>query len=401
MNVLGHMQQGAQPSPFDRNFGTKLAAKAADWLQQQLLDHVKPPASSANEEEYELVYNATSPDTAVLNESKSPQQDEVQTKELIEIKEIFNEEGLKSNYDGDRFNRIVNDFDTLRRLRRFGYTEFIAAALPAMKEFGVEKDIESYKALMRVFPRGAFQPSSRFTAGFYPHFMQQTTAIKILMQMEENYIIPDKELQTYIADVFSKRSLVWERSARMIYWMTKFRNANPFPLPETIPNDSLELAVIALKRMTFYIDPQTEIYVYRTHQIDESAENTWLCFAQSESQCQLIEELDFSKYTVSIEGPKSVWVDEHNLSYFVLEAKELNPKTDRDLVEEFLQEEQENDVFTVRNPINRSGNSNDDAMLAMQVKVSYLNHLLKTSTEKKKTTRFKEKSKITCRYFFY
>ncbi|KAF7494121.1 Evolutionarily conserved signaling intermediate in Toll pathway [Sarcoptes scabiei] len=277
------------------------------------------------------------------NESKSPQQDEVQTKELIEIKEIFNEEGLKSNYDGDRFNRIVNDFDTLRRLRRFGYTEFIAAALPAMKEFGVEKDIESYKALMRVFPRGAFQPSSRFTAGFYPHFMQQTTAIKILMQMEENYIIPDKELQTYIADVFSKRSLVWERSARMIYWMTKFRNANPFPLPETIPNDSLELAVIALKRMTFYIDPQTEIYVYRTHQIDESAENTWLCFAQSESQCQLIEELDFSKYTVSIEGPKSVWVDEHNLSYFVLEAKELNPKTDRDLVEEFLQEEQEND----------------------------------------------------------
>lgn len=81
----------------------------------------------------------------------------------------------------------------------------------------------------------------------------------------------------------------------------------------------------------------------KTHQIDESAENTWLCFAQSESQCQLIEELDFSKYTVSIEGPKSVWVDEHNLSYFVLEAKELNPKTDRDLVEEFLQEEQEND----------------------------------------------------------
>lgn len=41
-------------------------------------------------------------------------------------------------------------------------------------------------------------------------------------------------------------------------------------------------------------------------------------------------------------------------------------------------------VFTVRNPTNRSGNSNDDAMLAMQVKVSYLNHLLKTSTEKKK-----------------
>ena len=28
-NVLGHMQQGGTPSPFDRNLGTKLAAKSA------------------------------------------------------------------------------------------------------------------------------------------------------------------------------------------------------------------------------------------------------------------------------------------------------------------------------------------------------------------------------------
>jgi 6-phosphofructokinase 1 len=27
-NVLGHMQQGGSPSPFDRNLGTKMAAKA-------------------------------------------------------------------------------------------------------------------------------------------------------------------------------------------------------------------------------------------------------------------------------------------------------------------------------------------------------------------------------------
>ncbi|XP_013772236.1 ATP-dependent 6-phosphofructokinase-like isoform X2 [Limulus polyphemus] len=36
MNVLGHMQQGGSPSPFDRNFGTKMAAKAADWLISRL-----------------------------------------------------------------------------------------------------------------------------------------------------------------------------------------------------------------------------------------------------------------------------------------------------------------------------------------------------------------------------
>lgn len=30
------MQQGGTPSPFDRNLGTKMAAKAADWVCQQL-----------------------------------------------------------------------------------------------------------------------------------------------------------------------------------------------------------------------------------------------------------------------------------------------------------------------------------------------------------------------------
>uniref|UniRef100_A0A0B7B2I4 6-phosphofructokinase n=1 Tax=Arion vulgaris TaxID=1028688 RepID=A0A0B7B2I4_9EUPU len=34
MNVLGHMQQGGYPSPFDRNYGTKMAAKGVEWLSE-------------------------------------------------------------------------------------------------------------------------------------------------------------------------------------------------------------------------------------------------------------------------------------------------------------------------------------------------------------------------------
>uniref|UniRef100_A0A1A7WR55 ATP-dependent 6-phosphofructokinase n=3 Tax=Iconisemion striatum TaxID=60296 RepID=A0A1A7WR55_9TELE len=37
-NVLGHMQQGGAPSPFDRNFGTKISAKAMQWLSQKLME---------------------------------------------------------------------------------------------------------------------------------------------------------------------------------------------------------------------------------------------------------------------------------------------------------------------------------------------------------------------------
>ncbi|XP_017780811.1 PREDICTED: ATP-dependent 6-phosphofructokinase isoform X1 [Nicrophorus vespilloides] len=32
MNVLGHMQQGGSPTPFDRNMGTKMASKAVEWI---------------------------------------------------------------------------------------------------------------------------------------------------------------------------------------------------------------------------------------------------------------------------------------------------------------------------------------------------------------------------------
>ncbi|KAG8178407.1 hypothetical protein JTE90_005297 [Oedothorax gibbosus] len=56
MNILGHMQQGGSPSPFDRNFGTKLAAKAADWLMKKLEGGTTPDGT----------VSCKTPDTAVL-----------------------------------------------------------------------------------------------------------------------------------------------------------------------------------------------------------------------------------------------------------------------------------------------------------------------------------------------
>ena len=34
--MLGHMQQGGAPSPFDRNFGTKISARAMQWICMKL-----------------------------------------------------------------------------------------------------------------------------------------------------------------------------------------------------------------------------------------------------------------------------------------------------------------------------------------------------------------------------
>ncbi|XP_072364399.1 ATP-dependent 6-phosphofructokinase, platelet type-like isoform X5 [Scyliorhinus torazame] len=54
-NVLGHMQQGGSPSPFDRNFGTKISAKAMQWISNKLTETYRQGRVFAN-----------SPDTACL-----------------------------------------------------------------------------------------------------------------------------------------------------------------------------------------------------------------------------------------------------------------------------------------------------------------------------------------------
>uniref|UniRef100_A0A1B6DHL7 ATP-dependent 6-phosphofructokinase n=4 Tax=Clastoptera arizonana TaxID=38151 RepID=A0A1B6DHL7_9HEMI len=56
MNVLGHMQQGGSPTPFDRNMGTKQAAKTVEWIIEQLKIHCKEDGS---------VY-ANTPESAVM-----------------------------------------------------------------------------------------------------------------------------------------------------------------------------------------------------------------------------------------------------------------------------------------------------------------------------------------------
>ncbi|XP_057328970.1 ATP-dependent 6-phosphofructokinase isoform X5 [Microplitis mediator] len=55
-NIIGHMQQGGSPTPFDRNLGTKMGAKAVEWFTEQLKKHTQPDGT----------VNASTPETAVM-----------------------------------------------------------------------------------------------------------------------------------------------------------------------------------------------------------------------------------------------------------------------------------------------------------------------------------------------
>ncbi|GLV45890.1 Phosphofructokinase [Carabus blaptoides fortunei] len=56
MNVLGHMQQGGSPTPFDRNMGTKMASKTVEWMIDTLKRCTTPDGK----------VDASGDDTAVL-----------------------------------------------------------------------------------------------------------------------------------------------------------------------------------------------------------------------------------------------------------------------------------------------------------------------------------------------
>ncbi|XP_067287114.1 phosphofructokinase, liver b [Pseudorasbora parva] len=48
VNVLGHLQQGGVPTPFDRNFGTKLGVKSVLWLTEKMADTYRQGRVFAN-----------------------------------------------------------------------------------------------------------------------------------------------------------------------------------------------------------------------------------------------------------------------------------------------------------------------------------------------------------------
>lgn len=47
--ILGHMQQGGSPTPFDRNLGTKMGAKAVEWFTDQLRKCTSPDGKTFTE----------------------------------------------------------------------------------------------------------------------------------------------------------------------------------------------------------------------------------------------------------------------------------------------------------------------------------------------------------------
>lgn len=104
-----------------------------------------------------------------------------------EQKQLMVSGSFESISDKNRstYLNMVQIFET-KNVHRRNHVEFIYAALKNMEQFGVHQDLEVYKSLINVLPKGKFIPTNIFQSEFMHYPKQQQVIIDLLEQMEDN-----------------------------------------------------------------------------------------------------------------------------------------------------------------------------------------------------------------------
>lgn len=73
--------------------------------------------------------------------------------------------------------------------------------------------------------------------------------------------MPDEDFGKLLRDRFGSAAHVTRKLRRMMYWLPKFKNMNPYPIPQELPDDPIKLALIALRRIC--VDMETTYNVFK------------------------------------------------------------------------------------------------------------------------------------------
>jgi len=73
-------------------------------------------------------------------------------------------------------------------------------------------------------------------------------------------VTPDDDMGYQLISIFGQESFAFRKYQRMMYWMPKFKFASPYYVPYVLPTDELELAKMALKRMSVDLENQLSVY---------------------------------------------------------------------------------------------------------------------------------------------
>lgn len=225
------------------------------------------------------------------------------------------------NKNRDTYLDMIYIYLNREEVHRRNHVEFIYAALKNMESFGVNKDLEVYKSLIEVMPKGKFIPTNIFQVEFMHYPKQQQCVIDLLEQMEDNGVMPDFDMEQMLKNVFGDRGYPLRKYWRMMYWMPKFKNASPWLVPRDLPNDLLEQAKLAIEMITS-VDTQTQISIYQTKDIEDSIDETWIVSGQSPTQKRLLHKHNATE-PIYVEGPFRVWLRQNSVNYFIIRTKPI------------------------------------------------------------------------------
>ena len=104
---------------------------------------------------------------------------------IISHQQLFEELAAKEK-NKRTFVKALSIYLKRHGVHRRGHVEFIYASLDKMKEFGVERDIDVYKQIIGLFPKGKMRVTSVWQSELMHYPKQQQCLIDILEQMEVN-----------------------------------------------------------------------------------------------------------------------------------------------------------------------------------------------------------------------
>lgn len=120
----------------------------------------------------------------------------------------------ETNKSKENYLDMIRIFEEKEKHRR-NHVEFIYAALKNMEDYNVQRDLEVYKSLINVMPKGKFIPSNMFQVEFMHYPKQQQCIIDLLEQMEDNGVMPDYEMEDMLINIFGRSGHPGESDERL------------------------------------------------------------------------------------------------------------------------------------------------------------------------------------------
>ncbi|KAK3908186.1 Evolutionarily conserved signaling intermediate in Toll pathway, mitochondrial [Frankliniella fusca] len=217
----------------------------------------------------------------------------------------------------ETFEVMLEVFEKANPTKR-GLVEFIFAARKHLVEYGVQYDLDIYKKLIKLLPEGKYVAQNVWQAEFSHYPKQQDCIVRLLDDMEKLGLCADKQMIDLLIKRFGRHSDPVRKCSRQIYWVPKFRNANPWPVPFPPITDPFLIAKLAIERICTP-DPQSVVSVWQSKSVPEALDETYIVSGQSPTQQELLAKLPKNE-SIFVEGPLNLWFGKARINYFMLRA---------------------------------------------------------------------------------